>query len=38
MKNLIAEIKSTSEGMSSRLGDPEEYVSALEDGMMEIIP
>ena len=38
MKNLIAEIKSTSEGMSSRLGDPEEYVSALEDRMMEIIP
>ena len=35
MKNVVAEIKSTSEGMSRRLSDPE-YVSALEDGMMEI--
>ena len=36
MKNSIAEIKNTLEGMNSRLSDSEESISDLEDRIMEI--
>ena len=35
MKNSIAEINNTLEGMNSRLSDREECVSDLEDRIME---
>ena len=37
MKNSIAAIKSTIEGMNSRLSDTEEHKSDLENRLMEII-
>ena len=37
MKNTITEIKSTLEGINSILNDAEEWISKLEDRVVEII-
>ena len=37
MKNTITEKKSTLEGFSGRLNDIQEWISKLEDRVMEII-
>ena len=36
MNNIITEIKNTLEGTSSRITEPEEWISKLEDRVMEI--
>ena len=36
MNNIITEIKNTLEGTSSRITEPEEWISKLEDRMVEI--
>ena len=37
MNNTIAEIKNTLEGTNSRLTEAEEWISELEDRMVEVI-
>ena len=36
LKNIITEMKNTFRGINSRIGDTEEYISDLEDRIMEI--
>ena len=36
MKNTITEMTNTLEGINSRLDDTEEWISELEDGIVEI--
>lgn len=37
MKNSIAVLKNTQEGINSRLNDTEKHISALEDRVIKII-